>query len=467
MSIRFHLMIRLLLVSLILVGGGAIYGYIHIQYEARELFDAQLARSARLILSLVQADTDANNLSSIQQFLNENRLRPPFESESDQNHEETGSGHLYETKLGFQVWDDVGNLILKSQNVPITPITQENGFSDNYFFDYQWRIFSLTSQDSRYRSITAERIDVRHDLIGAISFDLAILYFILIPVIAITMWFAISRGLLSIKILASQIHKIGSDNLQSISVEKAPTEIKTITRAVNQLLSRLSDTLAVEKRITSDAAHELRTPLAAVKIHAELAKSATNKEDRIDSINHVLQGIDRTTHMVDQILALARLEPESFGEKLKPINLSNLVLEEVALLVPLAQSKNVELSICQSDDLTVSAEDTSLRLLIRNLLNNAVLYTQHEGEVEVYLSEIDNKACLIIKDNGPGIPAENRELVLQRFYREENHQTPGCGIGLSIVKRVVELLDASFIMEESDPDTGKGLKVTVCFQKAE
>lgn len=465
MSIRYHLMLRLLVVSLLLVGGSAIFGYKDLQHESRELFDAQLARSGRLILSLVQADIENSNFSSIQQFLNENQLRPPVSSNIDTLDEELDSGHIYETKLGFQVWDDVGNLILKSQNVPLTPLsTKQNGYSDSHFLDNEWRIFSLTSQDSRYRSITAERIDVRNDLIGTISSDLALLFIVLIPVLFITMWFAINKGLVSLQNLTSQIHNIGADKLDSVSEDNAPGEIQTISKAVNQLLLRLRNTLAVEKRITSDAAHELRTPLAAVKIHAELAKTASNKEQRIDSINHVLQGIDRTTYLVDQILALARLEPESFTETLHPLNLSNLVIEEVSLLVPLSHSKDVELSVCQNDELTICAEDTSLRLLVRNLLSNAVLYTQKGGEVEVYLSEIDNKACLIIIDNGPGIPAQDRELVLQRFYRAENHQTPGCGIGLSIVKRVVELLDAGFKMEESDPQTGSGLKVTVCFQ---
>ncbi|MCK5662921.1 MAG: hypothetical protein KAI17_05510, partial [Thiotrichaceae bacterium] len=231
--------------------------------------------------------------------------------------------------------------------------------------------------------------------------------------------------------------------------------------ALNQLLSKLSHALAREKRITSDAAHELRTPLAAVKIHAELAKTATNKEDRIDSINHVLLGIDRTTHLVDQILTLARLEPDNFSNKLQPVSLTNLVIDEVAMLVPLAHAKEVEISICKSEALTIIAEDTSLRLLIRNLLNNAVSYTQEKGEVEVFIEKLDDKACLVIQDNGPGISAEDRERVLQRFYRVENHKTPGCGIGLSIVMSVVELLKANFKMEDSSAETG--LKVTVCF----
>ncbi|MCK5663359.1 MAG: sensor histidine kinase N-terminal domain-containing protein, partial [Thiotrichaceae bacterium] len=284
MSIRYHLMLRLLLVLLLLVGGGAIIGYKDLQHESRELFDAQLARSARLILSMVQADIDQNNFSSIQQFLNQNQLQAPAEainSEKIEGPEELSSGHMYETNLGFQIWDNLGNLLLKSPNVPLTPITQhKNGFSNNNFLHHDWRIFSLTSLDSRYRCIAAERIDVRNDLIGKISSNLSILFIILIPVLSITMWFAISQGLLPLQKLASQINRLGAEKLDAVSEDNSPSEIKTITGALNQLLSKLRSALAREKRITSDAAHELRTPLAAVKIHAELAKTATNKEDR-------------------------------------------------------------------------------------------------------------------------------------------------------------------------------------------
>ncbi len=466
MSIRYHLMLRLLLVSVLLVGGGAIIGYQDLRHETRELFDAQLARSARLILSLAQADIEQSNFSSIQQFLNENRLKSPATVDNEQSdiyQEELETGHIYETKLGFQVWDDEGNLILKSQNVPLTPINQiDNGYSNSRFLDQQWRIFSLTSQDSNYRCITAERFDVRNDLIGKISSDLSLLFFILIPVLLVTIWFALSQGLWSLQNLASQIRRLDADKLDSIAVKNAPDEIQTITGAVNQLLLKLGKTLMTEKRITSDAAHELRTPLAAVKIHAELAKTAANKEDRMESINQVLLGIDRTTHLVDQILALARLEPDNFSENLRPVNLTQLVIDEVAMLAPLSLKKEIEISVLESENLSINAEDTSLRLLLRNLLNNAVSYTQQGGEVNVVLSKINERACLVIEDNGPGIVAEDRERVLQRFYRVENHQTPGCGIGLSIVMRVVELLNASFKMEGSATSTG--LKVTIGFE---
>lgn len=475
MSIRYHLILRLLIVSTLIVGGAAWFGYNDVKHETRELFDAQLARSARLLLSLVQADSGDINLSSIQRHLDQNQLQTDdleyedegeHDSEHDEDNEELATGHIYETKLGFQIWDNEGNLLLKSANLPITEISdQTSGFSDNRILDGDWRIFSLQSAGGGYRSITAERIDVRNDLIGKIFSDLLILFILLVPTLALTMWFTINRGLSPLHKLAAQINHRGAEKLDSVSEQNMPTEIQTISSALNQLLARLKSALTREKRITSDAAHELRTPLAAVKLHAELAQSATNKQDRQSAIDQVLRGIDRTTHLVDQLLALARLEPDSFTTTLEPRGINRLIIEESALLAPFADRKNIELSFLNSPELTANIDETSLRLLIRNLVSNAIAYTPPlgkvgKGKVDIRLYQQADRACISIEDNGPGIPESEQDRVFERFYRIENHDTPGCGIGLSIVKRVAELHKATLSM--STPDSGNGLIITIC-----
>ena len=425
MSIRSHLILRLLIASFLLVGGGVWFGYQDVKHEAAELFDAQLARSARLILSLVQADTGYNNFSSVQKYLDENQLQTSESifNEKQKEEEELSDGHTYETKLGFQIWDNLGNLILKSPNLPITPISNTaNGFTNKQINQDEWRVFSLTSKDKKYTCTTAEKIDVRNDLIGKISSDLLTIFLVLIPTLLLTMWFTIKQGLSPLYNLAFQIRNRDAEKLDSVSDVNLPGEIRTITDEINQLLSRLKNTLAREKRITSDAAHELRTPLAAVKLHAELAKTATNAEDRKSSIDQVILGINRTTHLVEQLLTLARLEPEHVYDNLQPLNISQLIIEETALLAPLALNKNIELAISENEDISVTAEDTSLRLLARNLLNNAISYTQEGGEIQVSISVIDEAPCLTIQDNGPGIPPHDRERVLERFYRAQTIQ---------------------------------------------
>jgi two-component system sensor histidine kinase QseC len=464
MSIRYHLIIRLLIASSLLVGGGSWFGYKDVKHETRELFDAQLARSARLLLSLVQADSGKINLSSIQKHLDENQLQTPELDDdvaNDEEDEELTTGHIYETKLGFQIWDSEGNLLLRSANLPLSNISgTQSGYSDTYINGSEWRVFSLLSSGRGYRSVTAERIDVRNDLIGKIFSDLLILFIVLVPALALTMWFTINRGLSPLHNLASQINHRGAEKLDSVSETNLPSEIQTISAALNQLLARLKNALSREKRITSDAAHELRTPLAAVKLHAELAKSAVTEADRCASIDQVLRGIDRTTHLVDQLLALARLEPESFSTTLEAQNLKQLIIEEAALLAPIAEHKHIELSFFDCPEIRTKVDGVSLRLLIRNLVSNAINYTPANGKVEVRLFEQAGKVCIAVEDNGPGIPKSEQDRVFERFYRIKNHESSGCGIGLSIVKRVVELHKASLTL--STPESGKGLCITVC-----
>jgi len=455
-------MLRLFIATLIIVGGGTWLGYKDTQDETSELFDAQLASSARLMLSMVQADKGHSDFSSIQKYLDENR---PLNGEQTNNNKpnlDLDSGHIYETKLAFQIWDGLGNLILKSKNSPIQPMTnKESGFDNQVFLGQEWRVFSLHSNSPHYQCITAERIDVREDLIGKLSSDLFLLFIVLAPVLSAVMWLAIKQGLSPLQNLASQIGERDASKLDAVSDSHVPKEIKTIAGALNSLLLRLSHAIDREKRITSDAAHELRTPLAAVKLYAELAQKASNKDDRKNAINHVIQGIDRTTHLVDQLLALAKLEPESFSKNMSTLNLNHLVIEETALLAPIAGTKNIEISVNSCDEAFIKADSTSLRLLIRNILSNAITYTQKNGKVEITIILTKESTDLVIEDNGPGIPVEQCERVFERFYRMENHDAPGCGIGLSIVMRVAELHNAALKM--SQPENGTGLIITVSF----
>jgi two-component system sensor histidine kinase QseC len=466
-SIRSILIRRLLLATLFLVGGGAWLIYLQVQHETEELFDAQLSRSARLILSLVQADRGHLEFSNIQNFLDQNRLAPEQNSDPDntlenlfhEGVEELPDGHIYETKLGFQIWDNEGNLLLKSENLPVTEISKTRGFAKTKILGDEWRVFNLTSGDGLYRCITAERIDVRNDLIGKVSGGLALFFVLLVPVLLTTMWFAITHGLQPLQSLTSQIESRGAEKLDSISGANTPLEIKTITDALNQLLSRLGNALNRERRIVSNAAHELRTPLAAVRLHAELASKATNTADRESSIKHVLAGIDRSTHLVNQLLALARLEPETFSERLKVRNLSRILVDEVALLAPQAEEKNITIASNHEQEIMASVDETSIRLLIRNLLSNAINYTPVDGAITLSLHQDKADSVLTIVDNGPGIPVAERERVFDRFYRIQNHEESGCGIGLSIVKHVVELHKATILLEE--PENSSGLKVTI------
>lgn len=462
MTLRSKLLLRLIIASIILVGGTAWLGYQDVRYETSELFDAQLARSARIILSLAQAQNGDSGFSKIQEYLDENGLSVMYFDFEEEPDEQQADGHIYETKLAFQIWDNEGNLVVKSYNAPIEPMAIEtNRFNNTVIDNYNWRTFSLQSKNKKYKCITAERLDVRNDLIKKISSDLFYLFIILIPALAIILFITIHQSLLSLQRLATQIDRRSGDNLDTIQNENDYTEIATIKKALNHLLQRLKETLAREKRITSDAAHELRTPLAAIRLHTELAKTAKNKQQQNESLNQIISGVDRTTHMVEQLLALARLESDLLANNFIRIDLSALIIEESALLSPLALNKNIDVSFDKKNAGMINGDESSLRLLIRNLLTNAIAYTPDGGKITIKLTNAQTHTVLTIEDNGPGIAEQDRERVLERFYRVENHQTPGCGIGLSIVARVVQIHNGTLQLLHSDKN--RGLKVVIQF----
>jgi len=464
MSLRSQLLFRLIIVSIILVGGTAWLAYQDVRHETRELFDAQLARSARLILSLAQAQNVDSGFAKMQEYLDEKGLSVMYiDFEEETENQQTQHGHIYETKLAFQIWDNEGNLVVKSYNAPLEPMAIKNtGFNNIILDNFNWRTFSLLSSNQQYHCITAERIDVRNDLIIKISNDLFYMFIILVPALTLIIYLSIYQGLRPLQRLASQINRRSGNNLELISNDYKYTEIVTIKNALNQLLHRLKETLAREKRITSDAAHELRTPLAAIRLHTELAKNANTQQEKNESLDQVIQGVDRTTHLVDQLLTLARLEPELLVNDFTEVDLSTLIIEECALLSPLAIDKKIDISFDESQIHHINGHEPSLRLLIRNLLTNAISYTPTGGKINIKLCRQNQHTILTIEDNGPGISEKDLKHVTERFYRAENHSAPGCGIGLSIVDRVVQMHQGT--LQLCQADSGHGLKVIIQFK---
>ena len=462
LSIQKRLHKRVLLVSIALVGVFLLFAYVTVQHETDELFDAQLARSARLILSLAQAEIKEgmHGIARFQQFLESNRLQAAGD-EHIEGEEARVDGHYYETKLAFVVARSPEDVFLHSYNAPVELAqVDQPGYATRRYGDDDWRVFRLDSGDGSLYCVTAERLDVRNDLIYTLSSDLIALFVALLLTLAVVIWFAIGSGLAPLRLLAEQIRRRDVDNLSEVSVENVPQEVRAIIQSLNRLFKRLSAALTRERHITSDAAHELRTPLAAVKLHAELALSATGHEDREQSLQYVIDGTDRCTHLVDQLLKLARLEPQAVARQRRAVELTALVSDMLHQHREQAAARHIALRERLPATCTVRGDEDALRLMLRNLLDNAISYTQRGGRVEVSIQLQQDRVCLVVADNGPGIAADKRERIFERFYRVENHEKTGCGIGMAIVARVCELHQAS--IELSDPETGSGLVVTVC-----
>lgn len=247
-------------------------------------------------------------------------------------------------------------------------------------------------------------------------------------------------------------------NLAALETSDVPVEILPLVGSLNTLLVRLEQALTNERRFTADAAHELRTPLAALKTQAQVARRADNAAQRDAALENLILGTDRATHLVEQLLTLARLDPEGESAVLKETcDLAALARRILADQTPTALSKHIELELTGLESVPITGNSAMLGILLRNLVDNAIRYTPSGGRVAV--SVVANR--LEVTDSGPGIPEQEKQRVFDRFYRVLGTEASGSGLGLSIVQRIVDHHGAKLILETGEQ--GKGLSVTVVF----
>jgi len=459
MSLRSRLL-KILMLLLIVSGGVTIWSsYNDAEEEVRELFDAELARSARLLLSLSLAGFDKLNLQQLQNFLHDNKLK--FD-ENEVEPEELPNGHWYEHKLLFQIFDANQKLILRSDNAPTEPITTRlHGYQDVHWKNSDWRSFTVWNRMMEYKVIVAESYEVRSELLDNIMLRLLVPYLILIPVLLFLLWWAIAQGLKPLRDVTDEVSRLDERHLTNLQIEKVPEEIQPLINALDSLFDKLRLNFDKERRFSADAAHELRTPLAALRTHVQLMRSDNDAEKFKESLDKIMQAVDRASHVVDQLMNLVKFDEGSKVPQLEMLNLKDLAVQVAADLVPFALEKNIELSVAESMASRIYGDEAALGMMIRNLIDNAIRYTQKGGKVEVYFSSNESSVSLHISDNGPGVENEDYEKVFERFHRGEGHVLSGCGIGLAIVDEIARLHMAEIKL--SKPEYHTGLHVEVVF----
>ena len=457
----FSLRRRLLL---LLLGGVTLFwlatltlSYVDAHHEIDELFDAQLARTAQTLLVLANTHEDG-------------RWR-----EDDSSDIGPGLGdiaHKYQRKLRFQIWHRDGTLLLHSQNAPTSPLTETAGFSDSVIeygeYHRQWRNFSQWDAEQRYQVQVSEAHDIRNELSGKIAGKLLLPILFGMPLLAAWLWLATRRGLAPLNVVAAQIAAHQPGHLEALTPNSAPSEIRPLVEALNGLFERVGQVMENERRFTADAAHELRTPLAALAAQAQVAQRSTDAAERSHAIEQLRIGVDRATHLVDQLLTLARLDPDQPLTDIQPVALKSLAEETCAAQGAAALDKGIALELddeneAGSENIQIAGNPALLRILLRNLLDNAIRYTPSGGQVCVLLRVEPTGVLLQVSDSGPGIPADCRDQVFRRFQRLAGQEQAGSGLGLSIVQRIAELHGAQVTLAEAGK-TG-GLSVSVRFGK--
>jgi two-component system sensor histidine kinase QseC len=440
----------------VVIAVAAAFSYRAGMQEANELFDAKLAHSARVLMSLV--DEPLSDLH--RRAAGDPMIVTVWHGEDRGDNEDliSSGGHAYETKLAFQTRDSGGRLLLRSESGPaqaLAPLVP--GYADVVIDDQRWRCFTLQAPSGLWYQ-AGERSDIRAEMAEDIAFGTLVPLFLSLPLMALIVWLAsewVSRGLLRI---SSEIEARAPDRLAPIELGRVPKEIRGLVKAVNGLLQRLEAALSRERRFTADAAHELRTPVAALKVHADNLRTATCEAERQESQQRLDAGVRRMERAITQLLALSRAEAGAAPLASVAVDLREIVMRQVDDFRVLAREREIELSV-NADRVSGQGDSAALDGLVRNLLDNALRYTPAGGKVGVRLAPIDGEAHLVIEDSGPGIPAEARERVFERFHRELGSGVEGSGLGLSIVAQVLATHDGRIALDSS-PELG-GLRVNV------
>ena len=249
--------------------------------------------------------------------------------------------------------------------------------------------------------------------------------------------------------------------LHRLEMDGWPADLAPVVRALNELLDRFSETLAVQRTFIADAAHELRSPLTALKLQLQLLESAETPQARADAIEKLRERLDRSVHLVRQLLNLARSEAADSGAALAPLSLDNLLRDVAAEHSAQADSRHIDLGVEAPQPVTVAADPDSLRVLLNNLVVNALNYIDEGGRIDLVARMEDGCPVLWVADDGPGIPADQYQRVFDRFYRIEGSRSWGCGLGLSIVRHIAQRHGASVTLGPGL--SGRGLGVTVRF----
>jgi len=458
-SIRKFLLINLLLAITITTSLTAIGNYYLDQKDIQDHLDTLMAVSALSYQALLGDDLHQRPLLKIQNALETIPQRMNSYYQKRFLNDEPSDNYL--DRFNFQVWTNGGQLLLHSSTAPKVPLTAEtDGFNDKKISNQDWRVFTSYNEKAGVRTVLAERYDMRNELGRRIAQDDLYIMLLTFPLSGLLIWIIIGRGLDSLDKVAEEVANRAPSHLEPVDLKEVPEEIKPVIDELNKLFFRLKEGFEREKRFAADAAHELRTPLAALKAQAQVALNSNDIEEKNLALQKLIASVNRSTHIVQQLLTMSKLVPEAASlHEVDELNLERLTRDILAMLAPSAVEKSIELEYEHDETPLIVGNATALGILIRNLVDNAIRYAHENGRILVQLFRNDTEVVLRVEDNGPGIPVELQERVFERFFRVLGNKSPGSGLGLAIVRQICELHGGRVVL--SSPKLGSGLIVSV------
>ena len=431
-SIRARLLIALLtLVALVSLLAGALT-YRRVLAETSTLFDYQLRQMA---LSLRSQVSVAPRLEL-----------PPQQGDAD---------------FVVQIWDPFGTRVYLSR--PGLPLINRAvlGFENLDLHGDTWRVYGLQTVGGVIQ--IAQPVRVREALARHAALRIAIPLLLLLPLLGGAAAWIVSSSLVPLRRIAAEVQRRDVHTLAPIAAIPVPQEIAPLIDALNHLLLRLQAAFQAQRAFVADAAHELRSPLTAVRLQLQLLDRAPDEAARIEARSELGAAVDRAIHLVEQLLTLARNEPRACGDELIPIALDAAAADAIADNHALAQARGIDLRLQAMPGCLVRGDREALRVLVRNLVDNGVRYTPAGGWVQVRVHPAGGATLLEVVDSGPGIPAAERERAFDRFHRRASAPEGGSGLGLAIVRAIAERHGAGVQLGDAP---GGGLLASVSFPRA-
>ncbi|MDZ7651517.1 MAG: ATP-binding protein [Burkholderiaceae bacterium] len=415
--------------------------------EINELFDTQQVRLAQQVLVILPAELAPDGAP---------HERPPPLAGLD-----PGEAELKD--MAIAVVSSDGRLLLTDREGAQLPLQAAPGFSGATLDGQGWRIYTLVSRDGRWRVVVGQAMEERDELLADLLASQALPGLLALPLLLAAMAWAVQRALRPLEALRDDLQSRAATDLQPLHAAHVPGELQPLVTSMNALLARIEQALAHERRVTADAAHELRTPLAALRAQWEAAQAATDSAVRGQAQKQVGAVIERLSHLVDQLLQLARAEGEDAARvgALAPIDWQRVIESALSDCLPLMEARGSDVEVDWPDHgiapLPLTGSDPLMTTLLRNLIDNALRYSPPGATVRVRLTG----DALLVEDNGPGLGTEELARLGDRFYRPPGQAQTGSGLGVSIVRRIAELHGLAMHAANRPSAEGSGLRVVL------
>ncbi len=441
-SMRGRLFLVLVAATGLIWASASAWIFFQTRTEVEHVLDTRLQEAARMVSSLASANSSVTVGDGL----------PP-----------ANAGTTYDRQLSCQIWSFDGRLVARSSEAPGDSLSpQRDGLSDQLVNGERWRVFAVSDAVKNIRVLVGDRLGLRERLVADLIRGLLWPALFILPLLGLLTWTILGRGLRPLQTMASDLKRRHIEDLSELNTARSPPELIPLVKSLNNLFSRVATARQHERDFTAFAAHELRTPIAGLKIQAQVALATSDPGGREAALRNIVLSVDRTSRLVRQLLVIAGLDSTSAVVGDDRVNLRQLV-DDIVSAVPRRLDIIVKIR-SDLDEISLRTNRDLLTIALRNLYENAVNHASTPGKIVWTATEGERNVTITLEDNGPGISEKDMVHVRTRFYRGRHQNHPGSGLGLAIVENALAKLDATLHLETKE--YGSGLRSSVSLSNA-